>query len=193
MPSRIAFLTLLILAGCDGEREEDAGMDGGADAAADASRTDAPGPMCMPGCDVGDTCCDILGEASCLDLRNDPEHCGNCDVNCISENRGDGCSAGSCTCGSAMLGCSGMSEDHCCRPAAPGLMAHCANLDRSAADCGGCGRTCDPRRGDRCDGGICRCGPLRGECDGTPESTCCQVGVDIACVDTTSDTFHCGI
>lgn len=193
MRPRTAFLAFLLLASCDGEVDEDGGMDGGGDAATDASRRDALAPMCTPTCGVGDTCCDVSGEASCLDLRNDPEHCGRCEVNCISEHRGDGCSASSCTCGSALLGCSGMSEDFCCPAPGPGLLPYCTSIDTSPGNCGGCGRVCDSRRGDRCDGGQCRCGALRGQCDGTPESVCCQVGVDIACVDTTTDTFNCGM
>lgn len=181
------------LGGCDGEPPTDAGMDAGADAAArDAARVDAPPPMCMPECGVGQTCCDIAGATGCYDLRNDPSHCGECNVDCVAENRGDGCAAASCTCGSAPLGCSGMREDFCC-PARRGVgEPYCANLSTSAADCGTCGRGCNPAEADRCDGGECRCGPGRGPCAGTPDSVCCQEGADVGCVDTTTDLFHCG-
>jgi len=185
-------IAALVLASCDGEPVEDGGMDAAADAAADAARTDAPPAVCEPLCAASESCCAVGTGTQCFDLRNDPEHCGECSVNCMVENRGDACRASSCTCGGNPLGCNGVQNDFCCPPRDAGGDAYCANLRTNANDCGACGVACDLDRADRCDGGECRCGSLRAMCDGTPESRCCQTGVDIGCVDTTADFFHCG-
>ncbi len=195
MRSRTLLLVLALAAptaACDGDGGGDAGMDAGDDAATDAARTDAPPAMCEPACDPALRCCETSGANACFDLRNDPSHCGECDIDCVAENRGDGCSASACTCGAAPLGCSGMREDFCCPPRTPDGERYCANLSTGVTDCGECGRACDARRADRCDGGECRCGADRDPCAGTADSVCCQVGADIGCVDTTSDLFNCG-
>ncbi|MCB9591873.1 MAG: hypothetical protein H6719_03985 [Sandaracinaceae bacterium] len=190
----LVLLTALVGAGCDGGDDPDGGMDAALPDASlrDAARPDAPPAMCTPECDPTLVCCDVAGATGCFDLRNDPRHCGECDVDCIGEARGDGCSAEACTCGSTTIGCTGMREDFCCPPRGPTGRSYCANLTSSTGDCGECGVTCNPARADRCGGGVCRCGAGRDPCAGTPESMCCTVGVDVACVDTTNDTFHCG-
>lgn len=184
---------LLVCAGCD---EVPPGEDGGPaeDGGRDAGRRDAgPPPMCTPECAAGDTCCDITDGTACFNLRDDPTHCGACNVNCIGSNRGDACSAMQCQCGDSPLGCQGTFESFCCPARRPGGVPYCANLAQSAADCGACGDGCDPAQADHCDGGQCICGDEREACLGTPESTCCADSlVDVSCFDTTTDRFHCG-
>ncbi len=188
----VLIASLAIAAGCDDNDLDDAGMDAAFDSGPDAARVDAPPPMCAPSCGPAEVCCELAAGTECFDLRNDPRHCGECSVDCINENRGDGCAANNCTCGGEFLGCSGMRDDFCCPARRPGTPPYCANLETSGADCGGCNVRCDPERSDRCSGGSCRCGEGRDQCAGTPESMCCQAGVDVMCADTTSDRFHCG-
>jgi len=196
MPLRLSavLLVALVALGCDGEGGDDAGADAGVDAGRHPAPRAAAPPMCAPACDPTDACCDVGGGATeCFDLRNDSNHCGECTVDCIRERRGDGCAAGQCTCGLAPLGCDGTMTDTCCPPRGDGGgQPYCANLMTSAADCGECDRGCDPREADRCDGALCRCGAGREPCAGTPEDTCCVDGVDVDCIDTTTDRFHCG-
>lgn len=189
-------LALAVFAACDDSppAEPDASVDAGPQ---DAGRRDAghePGPMCMPECSGVEACCvdRTTDTPVCVNLRNDPRHCGVCEIDCIASHRGDSCSASQCSCGTARLGCTGNRQSWCCPPRQAGGDGYCADLDRSAADCGACNVHCDPRRADRCDGGRCVCGRGRDACAGTPESTCCTFLVDTMCVDTTSDERHCG-
>jgi hypothetical protein len=184
-------VALVTVAACDGSTPaRDAGLDAGPDAGrADAAR-DA-GPRCALECDPAQTCCrDPDGTTLCANLRNDPRHCGLCEIDCIASHRGDGCSASQCTCGSTSLGCTGNRQSWCCPGRSPGSSAYCADLDRSPADCGACGAGCDARTADRCDGGRCVCGDERAPCSGG--LVCCSNGVDVGCTDVATDEFHCG-
>jgi hypothetical protein len=187
-------VALLVSLGCDGDPSPtDAGLDAAMDAGRDAARPDAAPLVCTPECESGDTCCPSEDGPTCYALRSDPRHCGSCNVDCVASNRGDRCEASQCVCGDSPLGCQGTTGSFCCPPRTPGGVAYCANLAKSAADCGACGNGCDPTQADHCDGGRCICGDERGACDGTPESLCCADSlVDISCVDTTTDRFHCG-
>ena len=124
MPSRCGQLLWIVVSlfvtACEEAAPADAGMDAGVDAGIDAAR-DAASLMCEPECGVGDTCCfDDLGGTQCFALRNDPRHCGGCEVDCIASLRGTTCELGSCQCGSADLGCTGTDESTCCPPRNPG-------------------------------------------------------------------------
>lgn len=184
-------LATLALATCDGPEGSDGGMDGAiVEGGTDAARRDAPPLMCSPAC-AGDLVCCPGGEGNvCVSLREDVENCGDCGVDCVATGRGDACTRSNCSCGDSMLGCRGTRQSTCC--VLPGVPPYCGNLDQDADNCGECGRVCDAAVGNRCDGGECRCGIARPPCDGTPESTCCVNGVDVGCVDLTSDTFNCG-
>lgn len=193
MRARVAWVALALLcAACDAPAPADAGPD----AALDAGRRDAgrdAGPMCEPTCDTAETCCaDPDGTPVCAALRSDPRHCGLCTIDCVASHRGDSCRASQCACGTSTLGCTGNRQSWCCPPRPGSSSGYCADLDRSAADCGACGVACDLRVSDRCDGGRCMCGDERAECAGTPESVCCADGVDVSCVDTTTEAVHCG-
>ena len=181
-----------LVAGCDEtEAPPDASVDAGVDGGRDAGTE--PVPMCTPECGSVETCCEELGGgARCANLRNDPQHCGLCAINCETSHRGDGCSANQCTCGDSSLGCTGNRQSWCCPPRAAGSEAYCADLDRSLADCGACNVACDGRTSSRCTGGRCVCGGERNPCAGTPDSICCTAGPDVGCVDTTSSLVHCG-
>lgn len=157
----------------------------------DTGRTDAP--SCEPGCSsTRERCCSgVGGPPRCVNVWADPSNCGLCGLDCVATQRGDGCDAMQCTCG-GNVGCTGDLASVCC-PATSDTPAHCANLGRDFADCGACGRACDPTRANRCEGGTCRCGLDGRICDGTPASRCCVDRFDVAsCVDLRTDRNHCG-
>ncbi|MCS6799192.1 MAG: hypothetical protein NZ898_11815 [Myxococcota bacterium] len=157
------------------------------DVRSEALEPDVPGG-CVPPCAPPTRCC----EGRCVDVRIDPEHCGRCGLRCAA-GRGTECRNGDCVCGTVRLGCAGDRGSTCCPPREDGGMAYCADFVHDTTDCGGCGMQCDPWRADRCDDGLCRCGPSRGQCAGTAEDRCCDDGRgEIRCVDTTSDRDHCG-
>ncbi len=163
---------------------DDAGMDAG---------DDAGGPVCEMSCGVGERCCDVGGGApQCVDVANDDNNCGVCGRVC-SEGRGTHCEFGQCVCGRASQGCSGDGVHLCCPPRTDDTENYCANLQQDAADCGACGTECDPAQANACEGGQCRCGDMRGMCDGTPTSTCCDPPVgDTGCYDLTTSLLTCG-
>jgi hypothetical protein len=192
-PRSLAVL-LALVAGCDPAPmgEPDASADAGVDAPPrDAGPPDS-GPICEPACTGTLACCHEGSGTACVNLASDIAHCGSCRIDCLATGRGDSCRSSQCGCGSFDLGCLGSMESTCC-PATMAREAHCANLFRDAADCGECGRACDPLVGNDCDGARCLCGGERRGCAGTPEDRCCLdfVGAHV-CADTTSDPRHCG-
>ncbi|MFK7991452.1 MAG: hypothetical protein AB8I08_35880 [Sandaracinaceae bacterium] len=187
------FLVALAAFGCDPEPMEDAGLDASVDAGRDANLPDAPPPMCEPGCAANEACCEgFVADDTCHNLRVDVSHCGSCNIDCITTNRGDDCNNSSCVCGNEELGCLGTRASFCCPPRTPGGQRYCANLDTNPTDCGDCGLPCNQRRSDRCDGGRCQCGNQREQCTGADDSVCCADGADIGCVDTLTSRIHCG-
>jgi hypothetical protein len=181
----------LFLAACDGGTPADAGVDAG-DAGGRRDAGHDAGPLCTTECAGNDTCCFEPGGAEvCTSLRTDPRHCGLCEVDCIATDRGDGCNAMQCTCGDSLIGCLGTRNSFCCPPRAGGGSRYCTDLDRTPTDCGACDVQCDARVADRCSGGVCTCGEARSACPGGMR--CCYSSVvDVGCVDTASDEFHCG-
>lgn len=164
----------------------------------DAPRTDAAsdaGPACDLRCaTTQERCCfDETGAPACIDVANDPRNCGLCGLDCVATHRGDRCATMQCNCGDFDIGCTGRADNYCCPDAPDGRSARCANLGRDFGDCGACGRTCDTRTADRCEGGLCTCGEGGRTCAGTRTDYCCvDVFEDGACVDTTTDKLHCG-
>ncbi len=129
-----------------GDGGSDAGRpDGGADAgrwdagpdAGDAGPLDAGPPDAGSGCSLGpapDHVCAASREprdcgGTCVDVQNDPAHCGGCGRSCAA---GEQCVYGQCSI-CAALGGDGLCEGRCAA----------SDLDRHA--CGGCGATaCGP-------------------------------------------------
>ena len=176
----------------------DASVQPDADAARDAVVTPdadgmAPAPTCDGGCSLGLECCvGSDGVARCVNLVEDPEHCGECGLRC-ADGRGDRCILGLCACGNSPSGCAGIMRSMCCPPRAEGDLHYCANLEEDGNDCGGCNDACSPAAADRCEAGRCICGDGRGPCEGTPASTCCSGAFAATeCVDLRSDVRHCG-
>jgi hypothetical protein len=162
----------------------DAGVDAGL-ASVDAGLT----------CDAGMEACGT----SCMDVANDPAHCGSCGTSCPS---GASCSQGACTCEGVEQLCP----------------AGCAVLASDPLNCGSCGTSC--AAGASCQDGGCACPSNEvvcgdtcvslsderhcGTCDNDcgPGARCasgeclsCPVGMAVcnhACVDTQSDVANCG-
>lgn len=195
-PSAVACVLASLLAACPPSRppEDAAGLD--------ASLLDAP---------RGDTHTDVLactvrcsttqerccfgddGTPACIDVTSDVENCGLCGLDCVAALRGDHCESMQCACGDFPIGCTGEASSICCPVAADGRTERCANLGRDFADCGECGRACNPLQANRCEGGECRCGIDGAVCDGTATSLCCLDIFEVAsCVDTTRDPLNCG-
>jgi hypothetical protein len=153
---------------------------------------DCDGRIDNNACAPGLTCCVRL--AACLDLANDPNHCGMCGNACPGT-ISDGCAGGQCRCGGGPV-CGGLS-DACvggeCRcgsgPACSGPLS-----DRCSGGSCLCGQvSCDPQLADHCGGGQCRCGAgpacgagascQSGQCvcnDATGCTGCCQGGRCVA-------------
>jgi len=193
--ARLLMVAALAIGCGDDDAPADAAPDGSADAGPPPDSGPPPdaGPMCEEDCGISLTCCPTGdGTAECVDRRTDPTHCGLCGLDC-GEGRGTECVRSQCVCGDSLRGCAGNDGSWCCPPREPGGIPYCANLHIAGSDCGECGLECDPARADRCDGGECRCGESRSQCEGTPEDTCCtdRTGTG-SCVDTTTDFRHCG-
>jgi len=132
---------------------------GGCGKTCKASEVCAEG-ACQPECSGGTTKC----EGGCFNLKNDPAHCGSCNVSCDAM-AGQVCSQGLCafSCLGATTNCGGL----------------CVDEKTDAKNCGGCGKTC--KAGEVCDGGACAadCGVDRKKCGSS-------------CLDVMSDPNHCG-
>ncbi|MBX7196737.1 MAG: hypothetical protein K1X94_32085 [Sandaracinaceae bacterium] len=192
---RLAPLLVLLVTGCPPvEPPADAAP---LDAGQDASAPDAPADALSCSLACGSTrerCCrGADGEPACIDVSADVANCGLCGLDCVSTHRGDRCIAMQCSCGGFSIGCTGEASSMCCPSAPDGRAERCANLGRDFEDCGSCGRTCDPARSNRCEGGNCYCGTDGAVCAGTVTDLCCLDVFEVAsCVDTTSDDLHCG-
>jgi hypothetical protein len=77
----------------------------------------------------------------------------------------------------ALAGLTGCPKDNICPVGEVACHDRCVDLASDAANCGGCGVTCDARA--TCEQSSCRCGPGLTLCGG-------------ACVDLLSDAAHCG-
>jgi hypothetical protein len=128
----------------------------------------------------------------CIPIVNDPMNCGGCGIIC-AEGRGTTCELGDCVCGRIEIGCLGTERSWCCPPRDATGTDYCADLTSDSRDCGGCNERCSPETSSDCRGSTCVCGETGAACAGTAEDTCCASATEVFdCVDTTSDTFHCG-
>ena len=130
------------------------------------------GPECLE----GETVC----EGDCVNLRNDPGHCGNCGLEC-DEN--EVCENGSCVSACAPA-CDASTElcveaDCVCRPPYEACDGVCVDTSSDAGHCGVCRNPCDV-------GEACR----EGDC--IPEGDCDYQSCGDACVDTDVHHLHCG-
>ncbi|MHB8954086.1 MAG: hypothetical protein ACYC4U_14050 [Pirellulaceae bacterium] len=119
---------------------------------------------CGNDCDaVGLTCCG----GSCVDLDNDFDHCGACDVICDVPGPYE---YGACVEGACVYGCV---------EGATICMGACTNLSSDPDNCGACGNVCTEPT-PYCNGGKCsECAPGDTLCDGI-------------CTDLVFDNANCG-
>ena len=168
---------------------------------ASSTSTSSSGTTSSGACTGGDNkqCGD-----DCVDISNNPEHCGDCDVACP---QGQTCVSGSCegsSCTSPEVSCLGecvdlmTHHDHCggceqpcagdevcingaCSADCPGDWEVCGDVcvdtNTDPAHCGGCDKPCAD--GEECASGVCQCPQGTESCANT-------------CVDTATDLAHCG-
>lgn len=129
--------------------------------------TDCASGPCLDGtCVMGNVSgCDaplLQCGPSCLDPRNNPQHCGGCNQPC---GMNQWCVNGACAAA--------------CPTGTTACADRCVNTQVDVINCGGCNQPCAP--GNRCSGGQCQpiCAPNQTSCNGE-------------CVSTASDVLHCG-
>lgn len=120
------------------------------------------GACVVDGCACGLTMCN----GACVDLANDPNHCGSCPNGCAHSAY---CAAGSCT----------------CRPTYTACGSSCVQLASDPDRCGGCAAT-PCTAGQKCEASGCHSGACTGGLTG------CDVGGRLACVDLASGIPYCG-
>jgi hypothetical protein len=200
-------LLALTLAGCAGlgglsgggsETNEDAGDATVADApanadagpASDASDADAPiaaDAACNPACAsvfetcVNGACACISGmtrcNGACVDLKNDPTHCGACDAGCAV---GGSCANGACQCPMGTRCCSGTAA---CAAGAPGGVCE---PQGSPSNCEVLCHPCPLGSGQGCVEGAC----ANVTCN--QGESFCSNGSAIGCLDTSNKAAYCG-
>ena len=148
--------------------------------AMDASMDTAPPPT-----DDGVVCTGGLVNCGgfCLNVSNDPSHCGRCSNVCAA---GQTCSGG--VCGGSATGCTG------------GLVScggFCLNVSNDPNHCGSCTTVC--ATGQACVGGACVAGPMDASTADTGATmdtglTCAsgQLACGGFCLNVSSDPNHCG-
>lgn len=166
-------------------------------------RACAPGEVCRPvedeelgSCfcqDEGDgascpldpciACCPGVG---CVDVCENIERCGSCDIDCSAGSRplGDRCVDGQCLCGEAEESCLG---DTFCSNVVDPTGCGCLDLENDRTNCGACGNACDP--GESCVDGSCACNGTSDDCDADMGEVCCS---DLGCMNLSTDTESCG-
>ncbi|MDW8245834.1 MAG: hypothetical protein RMJ84_04575 [Sandaracinaceae bacterium] len=145
--------------------------------------------MCSSGrcvvsdCIAGYEDCNLNPSDGCEVNLSDIEHCGSCNHRCPAvANAMRTCSMSRCafSCNPGFADCNGQAMDGCE-----------VNLNTNPNHCGGCNIRCAP--GEACMMGRCVCGSIQGSVGGgalcvTPNNHCCNG----ACVDTLSNSNHCG-
>jgi uncharacterized protein YjbI with pentapeptide repeats len=183
--------------------------DPGVCCAAGSSVTCVVGTECCGNaqCDAGEACC----EGQCIDVEDDPNNCGGCDVICLTPTNPcltNECIEGACTEGTLSDGteceafeqtgvCCGSGGTstcvfgaECCTDAQCGsgnscCSGQCLNTSTNFDRCGSCTNVCPEGRATACVGGACVCGssPACAE-----NEFCCPDG----CFDLDTSFTHCG-
>ena len=106
-------------------------------------------------------------DGTCVDLRDDSQHCGECGQSCGGESSCD--------------------NGICCAPGLSNCNGECVDTDEDTEHCGGCGSIC----ASDVDGSIAYCdeGACIKGCDEEEQTLCEDHNV---CTDTNADDNHCG-
>ena len=183
--------------------------DPGVCCAAGSSVTCVVGTECCSNaqCDSGEACC----EGQCIDVEDDPNNCGGCDVICLTPTNPcltNECIEGGCVDGTLSDGteceafeqtgvcCGGGGTStcvfgaECCTNAQCGTgqsccEGQCVNTTTNFDRCGSCTNICPEGRATACVGGACVCGanPVCAQ-----NEFCCPDG----CFDLDTSFTHCG-
>ena len=122
------------------------------------------------------TLCDLGGAVSaCVDVRRDPNNCGNCGNQCLA---GSSCVEGICQCPGGMS--DGGALSFC--PGQPGRDPACVDLWHDSNNCGYCGNRCSSS--SSCIDGSCRCA--------NSGMIACGGPAGVTCIDVQSDSANCG-
>jgi hypothetical protein len=141
--------------------------DGGAASTSDGSVSDAAGEAAAP-CDGGACPCGLTDcGGTCVDLKNDPTHCGSCTGTLLHYQY---CHDGTPECLPGFAMCNGACHDFASDP------DHCGACDNAA-----CGA------GDKCENGVCAAGTCTGGKTGCPATN-----ARVSCVDLASGEPYCG-
>jgi len=174
---RACWWMVLVLAGCgsdgvidllarapDGAVSDSSRNDAAGDASASADVAIETSPPCMNGsCLCGLTPC----STTCVDLLNDPTHCGDCTTGTLHFQF---CHAGSPECLPGFTLCNGA----------------CRHLSSDPDHCGGCTHPpCAP--GEKCENGVCTSGLCSAGLTGCPSAN-----NRLACVNMAHGTPYCG-
>ncbi len=146
--------------------------------------------LCGNFCQDGHTCCGY--PHGCVDLANDPLHCGACNHACTGE--GQICQDSVCACPAGQSLCNNV----------------CVDLSSDPTNCGTCGFTCSMDNGESCCDGVCNnfqsdsnnCGACGHACDDgscslgqcvcASDQTSCSKGDHEQCVNLLNDAANCG-
>ena len=135
---------------------------------------------CIVVCVEGRADCDLNPQNSCeVNLKTDPDNCGECGADCALKHANADCSGGECivaSCKEPYLDCNGEADDGCE-----------INGGEDIANCGACNKKCPAAQGTAlCIEGKCDidCDAGFDDCDGNAENGC-EKGV-------LSDVNNCG-
>jgi hypothetical protein len=136
--------------------------------------------VCVLKCGSGKEDCDSSAVNGCETfIKDDPDHCGGCDLPCDPDNASGQCSGGNCevaTCSPGYENCDGLHDNGCE-----------INLNGDPDHCGSCATDCSDQNGaDGCSGGNCNisCNVGFDDCD-DDLSNGCETNTDI-------NSLHCG-
>jgi len=146
-----------------------------------ATPTCAGGLCLVQQCNTGFKDCDMAPANGCeVNIQNDPNNCGGCNVKCSIANGTAACVNGMCavgTCANGFADCDGQVNNGCETP-----------VGTDTSNCGTCGHVCALANASQtCTGGICTigsCNPGFANCD-NQQSNGCEAS-------TTNDPLNCG-
>jgi hypothetical protein len=150
---------------CDGRSDESPADQGCAGPSAQSVCSD--GKCYIAKCLDGARDCDLNPANGCEIARDEPSHCGACDVACTVRNGDATCAEGTC----------GVAQCHAGFAECDGDLDACETAINTLTDCGGCRVACNevPNAAPSCETGSCgvgQCAAGYGDCDGAGQNGC---------------------